>query len=99
MRGTEIRERERSLPEEREGEIRRDEKGNEFEELKKEHEIMKMKLEQAEMKASELQEKLEENERKECEKMRGEHEATKPYNEERLLQVDKDDNFEREKMR
>ena len=93
----EIREREHSIPEEREEEIRSDGERDELEELKKEHEIMRMKLEQAEMKANELQEKLEENERKELEKMRVENKATKSYNEEKLLQVNKDDNIEREK--
>ena len=93
----EIRERKRSIPEEREGERRRDDgERDELEELKIEHEIMRMKLEQAEMKVNELQEKLEENERKICEQMRVENEATKPYNEERLLEVNEDDNIERE---
>ena len=90
----EIREREYSIPEEKEGESRQSDE--ERDELKKEHEIMRMKLEQAEVKANELQEKLEDNERKEHEKIRGQHEATKPYNEERLLEDDKD-NIEREK--
>ena len=87
----EIREREHSIPEEREEESRRSDE--ERDELKKEHEIMRMKLEQAEMKANE---KLEENERKEQEKLKGEHEATKPYTEERSLEVNKDDNIEKE---
>ena len=91
----EIIEREYSIAEEREEESRKSDE--ERDELKKEHEIMRMKLEQAEMKANELQEKLEDNERKEQEKLKGEPETTKPYNEERLLEVNKDDNIEREK--
>ena len=83
----EIREREHSIPEEREGKS----DGEKLEELKKECEMMKMKLEQAEMKANEVQEKLEENEGKEREKMRFENQATKPYNQERLLEVNKDE--------
>ena len=91
----EIRERERSIPEEREGERKMDDtKRDEREELKKEHGIMRMKLEQAEMKAKELQKKLEENERKERDKVRGQYEATKPYNQGRLLE---DGSTEREK--
>ena len=90
----EIRERECSIPEEREGGSRRsDGKRDELEEFK-ECEIMRMKLEQTEMKANELQEKLEGKER---EKIRVENQATKLDHQETLLEVNKYDNIEREK--
>ena len=88
----EIREREHSITEEREEERRRsNDERDKIEELK---EIM---IEQAVMITDELQEKLEENGSKECEKIRVENEATKLDHQERLLEVNKDNNIKREK--